>query len=91
MTRYLENPQNAVTFVSYSPQSSNKLERIVHLDHVYNKIRSTEAVPNLICIGSPRTGKSRLLNGIFKTEFEELNESSIAMFHDCMEAVFHSA
>ena len=47
-------------------------------------------VPTLFCIGSPSCGKSSLLNKIFQVQFEVMEQDSVGLFHDSVDALFSS-
>lgn len=74
MTKYLENPFNSITFVSYNQEvpglsqlasTDPKVERRINLDVAYSKFK--KAAPSVLCIGTPASRKSTMLNDIFAT------------------------
>ena len=97
MAKYLENSANPLIFISYNQRvhglatlesNDRRIERTVHLDIAYSKFK--QAVPNLFCIGNPGSRKSTLLNDIFGSHFEVIEEGSACLFHDSVDAIFNS-
>lgn len=64
------------------------MERTINVGLTYSKYKNPS--PNLICIGSPCSGKSSFLNDMLKAEFEVIEEKSIGLFHDSVDALFTS-
>lgn len=58
------------------------------MDPLYAKFQ--DAVPNLLCMGDPKTFKSTLLNDIFGLEFEVMQEQATGLFHDSVDVIFSS-
>ena len=73
------------------PSSSN-VQRKILMNEMYPKFKN--AKPNVLCIGNPKSKKSSLLNHIFNLQFEVIHEGmyedSACLFHDSIDAVFHS-
>ena len=97
MAKYLENPFNAMIFISYNQRVANFLEleatdpsveRTIHLDKIYCKFKSHRT--NLLCIGSPGTRKSSFLNDMIGASFEVIEDGSACLFHDSVDVLFHS-
>ena len=68
--------------------TNQRIERTFHLDIAYPKLKMS--APTLLCFGSPLARKSSLINDIFGTEFEVMEESSAGLYHDSIDALFHS-
>ena len=97
MAKYLDNPFNPLMFISYNQRVSDlsqrlstdpEVERSINLDVAYSKFK--KAVPQVLCIGSPGSLKSTMLNDIFGTQFEVIEEGSACLFHDSVDAIFTS-
>ena len=72
MGKYLENPFNPMIFISYNqrvpelntrPSTDPEIERRINLEVAYSKFK--KSVPTMLCIGSPGSRKSTMLNDIF--------------------------
>ena len=98
MSKYLENPINAMMFITYNQNVPNlhsletndpSIERTCHMDIAYPKFK--KKAPSLFCFGSPQARKSCMINDIFGVEFEVLQEGSAGLFHDSVDAIFNSS
>ena len=58
------------------------------MDIAYAKFK--KQAPSLICIGSPGTRKSIMLNDMLGAGFEVLEDGSACLFHDSVDALFTS-
>ena len=68
--------------------SDARIERSIHLKFAYPKFK--KQAPNLVCIGDGCSGKSSFLNDVFGLHFEVVNKDAAGLFHDGIDAVFHS-
>ena len=98
MSKFLENPLNAMMFVQYDQRQEDftscevsELRRTMHLDHTFLKY-TNKVDCNLICIGEPGALKSTLLNQVFGFKFETMSreEKQCCMFHDSVDVTFAS-
>ena len=97
MEKYLDNPFNPMMFIEYKHNiegfdelttDDQRVERTINVGQTYSKYKNSS--PNLICIGNPCSGKSSFLNDMLMVAFEVIEEKSIGLFHDSVDALFTS-
>ena len=95
MNQYLQNVFNPVMLIRYDQTVNNlnqlactdpSVRRTIYLDHVYRNLK--QGHPTLLCIGTPASRKSTMLNQMLEVQFEVMQEGSIGLFHDSVDAIF---
>ena len=66
------------------------MTRTFHMKHFYSKFKQPTPTPNLLCIGSPTSGKSGVLNDIFAVNFETIDPHACGLWHDSIDFLFES-
>ena len=71
-------------------EPTQQIERKFNIKHLYSKLKSEKPMNNLLCIGSPKAGKSDRLNQIFSVSFEKRDPRACGLWHDSIDVIFHS-